>query len=137
MSDNGVIIEANTVLSQLSGYPVSELIGMAVVDLFAQEVRDDVKAKIQTGYEKIYESVGLTKAGATFPVEVQAREFLHENRRVRCAAIRNLSERYKVMDELRESETKFRAVVTGAHDAIIMIDGHAKIIFWNKAAERL
>nr|WP_320193391.1 diguanylate cyclase [uncultured Desulfobacter sp.] len=137
ISDNGVILEANTVLSQLSGYPVSELIGMAVVDLFAREVRDDVKAKIQTGYEKIYESVGLTKAGATFPVEVQAREFLHENRRVRCAAIRDLSERYKVMDELRESETKFRAVVTGAHDAIIMIDGHAKIIFWNKAAERI
>lgn len=137
ISDNGVIIEANTVLSKLSGYPVSELIGMAVVDLFAQEVRDDVKAKIQAGYEKIYESVSLTKAGVTFPVEVQAREFLYENRRVRCAAVRDLSERYKVIDELRESENKFRAVVTGAHDAIIMIDGHAKIVFWNKAAERI
>ena len=137
ISDNGVIVEANTVISQVLGYPVSELTGMAVVEIFAPKVRDDVKAKIQAKYEKTYESVGLTKAGVEFPVEIQARQFLYKNRQVRCAAIRDLSKRYKTRDALRESENKFRAVVTGAHDAIIMIDGYGKVMFWNKAAERI
>jgi diguanylate cyclase (GGDEF)-like protein/PAS domain S-box-containing protein len=137
ISENGVIFEANNAISELSGYSVSELIGMAVVDIFAQEVRDDVKAKIQAGYEKIYASMGLTKAGVQFPVEIQAREFIHEHRRVRCAAIRDLSKHYEVMEALRESEKKFRTVVTGALDAIVMIDAQGKVTFWNKAAERI
>nr|WP_319493448.1 diguanylate cyclase [uncultured Desulfobacter sp.] len=137
LSENGVILEANNALSELSGYSVSELDGMAVVDILAPEVRDDVKAKIQAGYEKIYTSMGLTKAGVKFPVEIQASEFIYENKRVRCAAIRDLSQRYEMMEVLRESEKKFRTVVTGALDAIVMIDGHGKITFWNKAAERI
>ena len=137
LSENGVIFEANAAISELSGYPASELVGMAVVDIFAQEARDDVRARVQAGYEKIYASMGLTKAGVKFPVEVQAREFIHENRRVRCAAIRDLSKRHEVMEALRESEAKFRTVVTGALDAIIMIDGHGNVTFWNKAAERI
>ena len=137
LSENGVIFEANKAISELSGYSASELDGMAVVDILAQEVRDDVKAKIQAGYEKIYTSIGLTKAGVKFPVEIQAREFIHENKHVRCAVIRNLSKRYEVMEALRESQAKFRTVVTGALDAIIMIDGHGNVTFWNKAAERI
>jgi len=137
LSENGVILETNNAISELSGYPVSELAGMAVVDLFAPEVRDDVKAKIQAGYEKTYSSMGLTKAGVKFPIEVQAREFIYESRRVRCAAVRDLSKHYEVIEALRESEKKFRTVVTGALDAIVMIDGLGKITFWNKAAERI
>ncbi len=137
LSENGVILETNNAISELYGYPVSELAGMAVVDLFAQELRDDVKAKIQAGYEKTYSSMGLTKAGVKFPVEVQAREFMYESRRVRCAAVRDLSKHYEVMEALRESERKFRTVLTGALDAIVMIDGHGKVTFWNKAAERI
>lgn len=137
ITNDGVIVEANTVLSQILGYRVSELIGMAVVEIFAPKVRNDVNAKILAKYEKTYESVGLTKAGEEFHVEIQAREFIYKNQQVRCAAIRDLSKRDKVMNALRESENKFRAVVTGAHDAIIMMDGQGKVKFWNKAAERI
>jgi len=137
ITDDGLIVEANTVITQIFGYPLSELIGMPAVDMIAPKVRNDVKTKILAGHEKAYESVGLTKSGVEFPVEIQAREFIYKNRQVRCVAIRDLSKKYKVMDALRESENKFRAVVTGAHDAIIMMDGHGKIMFWNKSAERI
>lgn len=137
ITDNGVIVEANTVVVQILGYTLPEIIGMEVTEIFAPKVRDDVRAKLLAGYEKMYESVGLTKGGVEFPVEIYAGMFTDKHRQVRCAAIRDLSERYKARDALRESEKKFRAVATGAQDAIIMTDGHRKITFWNKAAERI
>ena len=39
--------------------------------------------------------------------------------------------------ELEESESRFRGISTSAFDAIVMIDDHAKVTFWNEAAERM
>ncbi len=39
--------------------------------------------------------------------------------------------------ELAASENRFRGLADLAHDAILMLDNHGSIIFWNKAAERM
>ena len=137
ITDKGTIIDANDVLSERLGYPVSELIGMETVKIFADKERDNVNARIQAGYQETYESVCRTKSGTLFPVEVRAKEFRYEGRQVRCAAIRDLSEQYKALGAMMESENKFRAVAMGAHDAIALADADGKIMFWNKAAERI
>ena len=41
------------------------------------------------------------------------------------------------ISDIRDSEKKFRAISSSAHDAIIMIDDEGKIAFWNEAAERI
>jgi two-component system, NtrC family, sensor kinase len=48
-------------------------------------------------------------------------------------------ERLKALADraLAESETRFRAIATAALDAVIMIDAHGAITFWNPAAERI
>jgi sigma-B regulation protein RsbU (phosphoserine phosphatase) len=40
-------------------------------------------------------------------------------------------------EELRASEEKFRSMAEAAHDAVIMVDDHDQIVFWNKAAEKI
>ena len=40
-------------------------------------------------------------------------------------------------EELRKSEERFRLISTSAHDAIIMIDEHGDVSFWNPAAEKI
>ena len=45
-------------------------------------------------------------------------------------------ERKRVEAALRESERKFRAISDSAQDAIVMIDDHGAVTFWNTAAER-
>ncbi len=40
-------------------------------------------------------------------------------------------------DSLKASEERFRNISTLAHDAILMMDPHEKISYWNKAAERI
>lgn len=137
ITDGGVIIEANTVVANILGYTIPELIGMEAIEMVAPKVRNDVREKILSGYEKMYESIGLTKQGVEFPIEIHARMFTYQDRQVRCSAIRDLTNQQKARDALRESENKFRAVATGANDAIIMTNGEGKITFWNKAAMRI
>ena len=43
----------------------------------------------------------------------------------------------QAMDELQNSEERFRSVAQTASEAIITIDSQGKIIFWNKAAETI
>jgi diguanylate cyclase (GGDEF)-like protein/PAS domain S-box-containing protein len=50
---------------------------------------------------------------------------------------KEITERKKVEQKLKESEEKFRTISTSARDAIIMIDDKGKILFWNKAAETI
>ena len=46
-------------------------------------------------------------------------------------------ERMLVVNELRESEDKFRSISASANDAIIMLDNDEKVTYWNKSAENI
>ena len=50
---------------------------------------------------------------------------------------RTLEEIRLQQDELRASELRFRSVVQSAGDAIVLADGNANIVFWNKGAEAI
>src|SRR5207237_5642004 len=43
----------------------------------------------------------------------------------------------KMLEDLRESENRFRSVVETATDAIILTDVHGKICAWNRGAEKI
>ncbi len=50
---------------------------------------------------------------------------------------RDITERKRVETALREGEAMFRAMTASAQDAILMMNGHGLITFWNAAAERM
>lgn len=58
-------------------------------------------------------------------------DFLHTLGNQVAIALRSA----KVIEELRESEERFRIMATSAQDAIIMLDNEGKVTFWNRAAE--
>lgn len=137
ISDGGMIIEANRTMTEMFGYSQDELVGLSSASLVAPDLREDVRVKIAAGYDKPYESIGLTKEGIQFPIGIHARMFVYKGRQVRCAAVRDLSERKRAQEALQDSEDKFRAIATGAQDAIIMMDGHGRITLWNQSAQRI
>jgi PAS domain S-box-containing protein len=50
---------------------------------------------------------------------------------------RDINERKRAEEALRDSETRLRAIADSARDAILMIDPEGRITFWNPAAERI
>ncbi len=48
-----------------------------------------------------------------------------------------IAERKLAQQQLEESENKIRAMSEAMHDGLIMIDGQARVLYWNHAAEKL
>ncbi len=50
---------------------------------------------------------------------------------------RDISERRRVLDDLRESEHRFRTIGASILDALVMINADGRVEYWNPAAERM
>lgn len=50
---------------------------------------------------------------------------------------RNITDRIRAEQALKDSETKFREIINQINDAIIVFDSQGKIIIWNRGAEQI
>ncbi|HMA35908.1 MAG TPA: PAS domain-containing sensor histidine kinase [Chloroflexia bacterium] len=104
MVENGIVLEANQALATMSGYALAELRGLALERLVAPESYPLVLAHSQAGYEAPYEALAVRKDGSLYPVEICGRTALYQGRPVRLAAIRDITERKRVEDALRQAK---------------------------------
>ena len=99
--DKGVILDCNQGLSEMTGFSLTELIGMDGLSLIAEESREAVMEKILSGYEKPYEAVGLRKNGEEFPMRLEARNIPYKGKKVRVVEFRDITD-LKQAEEERE-----------------------------------
>ncbi|MCB0729788.1 MAG: PAS domain S-box protein [Ignavibacteriae bacterium] len=126
--DKGKILECNQGLSEITGYTIEELIGMDGLLLIAEKSRDFVMNKILTGYEKPYEAFGVRKNGEEYPIRLEARNVPYKGKSVRTVEFRDITEQKNAEKELRESETRYKALHNasfggiGIHDKGIILE---------------
>jgi PAS domain S-box-containing protein len=75
--------------------------------------------------------------GEEFPSEVLLTAFHMGDRLVFQSTIRDITVRKRALEELSASRALMSAITMSAGDAIIMMDDHGTIAFWNPAAEAL
>lgn len=132
---DGWIQDVNLALARLTGFSEGELIGMDGLQLIAPEWRDVVRQNIRTGTDTPYEVVGLRKDGSTYPLEIQGKDIPFGDRMARVTEFRDLTERRRAEEELKESQEMFRAIGYAARDAIVMIDNEGRVAYWSRAGE--
>jgi PAS domain S-box-containing protein len=98
--DNGLILDVNQALQEMFGYHRDELIGRNALDFLSSRSRQTALRYIRTGCEKPYEAEGIKKDGARFPIEVRGRAMRDQDRMVRVAALRDLTERKQMQERL-------------------------------------
>lgn len=98
--DQGVILECNQGLSEISGFGYDELIGMAGLLLIAEQSRETVMANIRSDWEKPYEVFGVRKNGEEYPLRLEARKIPYKGAIVRAVEFRDITEQKKTEEAL-------------------------------------
>jgi diguanylate cyclase (GGDEF)-like protein/PAS domain S-box-containing protein len=133
--EQGRIFDANHTFATMFGYAPGEVIGMSARDLVAPDARATVTHAIASGLEEPYETIGLKKDGAQFPIEVRGRATLYQGRLAHVVAIRDITARKRAEEELKASEQYARGIIDQSLDMIVTTDTERRIVEFNRAAE--
>jgi PAS domain S-box-containing protein len=127
--EGGIIISANDQYCEMFGYEPEEFMGKHALPLtVAPEAMESIKRETATGGVGPYESIGLKKDGTRFPIEIRVREWEYEGRKVRVAAIMDITERKQAEEALRESEEKYKSIFELVPTSIVVFDSDGTIV---------
>ncbi len=142
-NSQGVITQINARAEELFGYPRSELLGQPVETLVPQRLRaghQAHRADYALKTHRLMMGSGLKclrKDGTEFPADINLSP-LHTNRgRLLMAVVRDVSERQRQEDELREAARYSRSLIEASLDPMVMISSQGMITDVNAAAERI
>lgn len=139
--------------SEILGKPFQQLPGLPPESTAA--LWGNLKKRLQGDSLPSYEVQYTGKHGETRWVEIKGKKIVHEgkpavlvvlhdvtNRKQAAQKLQEYSEHMERLveekvEEIKESEEKFRAISNSAMDAIILMDTNCKIVYWNPAATQI
>ncbi|MCB2205062.1 PAS domain S-box protein [bacterium] len=128
-TERGIILDVNRQLAGILGCTVEEMIGREVIEFVAPGSREVVKSNIESEDESRYEHHARKKDGSLFPVEVRVKNMLHNGRKVRVTAIRDVTDRKRT----EEQNILLAQTLKSVRDCISITDNEDHIIFVNDA----
>jgi PAS domain S-box-containing protein len=143
---SGEIALLNVQAEKQFGYRRDELLGQQVKNVipdgFAERlVADGTRTAAEALAQQIGTGIelnGRRKDGSTFPIEIMLSPLESAEGILVTAAIRDITERKRVEDSLRNSEERFRLMASGIKDyANVMLDPDGLVVSWNEGAERI
>lgn len=104
--------------------------------LSVDKAQQMIATAIEKGYHR-FEWMHTRADGSDLPVEVMLTPVILNGKQFLYTIWRDITERKKADENLRQSEERFRAVTTTAHDGIITANGDGNIIGWNNGAKSI
>ena len=108
--DDGRIFEANAAACRQYGYSREEMLTLTIQDLRAPNTRQFTLEQMALADEGgiLFETVHRRKDGSSFQVEVSSHGATVDGQRTLISVIRDISERKRIEETLRESEERYR-----------------------------
>jgi PAS domain S-box-containing protein len=116
--EHQALVDVNRQACESLGYSREEMIGMHPRDFDAgldEASIARIGERVKTGETVTFETVHRRKDGTVFPVEVRARQFQHGAHRFRLSLARDITERKRAEEVLRESEARLQKAQHIAH----------------------
>lgn len=118
--DHGVVCDVNDRLAEMLLAEPRELLGPDTIrNCVAPEDLPDVLERVRTGYEGAYIITGVRFDGSRFRAEFQSKQGRLGDRPVRIAAVRDVTQRERTLERLRESEQRFRDLTEAAFELTV------------------
>jgi len=149
----GRIVLWNPAATEIFGYSVSEALEMNVEELVPERLRERHRAGLaryrETGHGPYVDSrdlldlPALRKSGGEIRIEMSLspiepiRDVGDDERRYALAVVRDITERKRTEEVLRESQTRFHALVQNALDIVMVTDAHGTIRYVSPSVERV
>jgi PAS domain S-box-containing protein len=134
---DGVAVEANPAACAMHGYSYEEFLGLpriAIVHPDSYPLTAEFWHAIQTRGHFSCRAIDLRKDGTPFPVEVHGSTFTFKGQPHTLSVIRDISERERAEEQLREREAQYRGIFESSSDGLIIGDWHDTIVEANPAA---
>lgn len=135
--DNGIILDCNKGLGDITGYTREELIGMDGLLLVEPKWQEQVRNNIRTGYIGVYDIEGVKKDGTVYPIQISGRNIPYKGKTVRVTEFRDITERKKTIEDLREKEERLRLIMENISDAIFETDIEGIYLFISPSYTRI
>ena len=145
--ESQAILYWNASAERIFGYTGQEMLGrqpdclmspsyMQQMAAAADELYSEGRSRFMDGFK---ESRALRKSGEEFPCELAVFHSLTSGmpKGVVGVILRDITQRKRAEDALRESEARFRAFAEACPDAVVMTDESQAILYWNASAERI
>ena len=133
--ENWRIVEVNDRALEAYGYTLAEFQRMRAVDLRAPQDRADfpqVVERLKAEGHGIFEVRHQRKDGSTFPVEVSARSVEIGGAPCTLAIIRDITERQRAEEALRQSHSLLNATLESTADGILVVDPAGQVTSFNR-----
>jgi len=125
--DSGEIIEANIRLIRHLKYKRDQVIGKPVYQFVVANQQDIIRERLTEDLPNVYEAVIVDSDGHPYEFEICSRACQYHGRKVKIAAICDISYRKQYEKTLKNSEEKFRSLAENTHDSIILTHQHELI----------
>jgi len=120
--NTGEIIEANLRLIHKLKYKQCNVIGKNVYNFIIPSQQDFIKERLTEDLPNVYEAIVLDKDGQPYEYEICSRSCKYHGRKIKIAALCDISYRKQYEKTLKESEEKFRSLAENTNDSIILAD---------------
>lgn len=136
---SGVIIDANPAAEEFYGWTRATMLSMRIGDLDEQAATGASPNALADAlvFAQRVTRRHLIATGNRRDVEVAGSPVVIDGRDARHMIVHDVSDRIRAEQQLRESEARFRAVVTGMSEGVVVHDASGAIRVFNPSAERI
>jgi diguanylate cyclase (GGDEF)-like protein/PAS domain S-box-containing protein len=141
ITPDGIVRWFNRGAERIFGYRAEEVIRQSVTVLMPERYREHCVAGLhrylRTGEARVVggttELVGLRKDGSEFPIEMSLGETHEEGERLFTGIIRDITERKRIEDALREARDLFRSIFDHAPIGVAMVSLEGRYLQVNRS----